>query len=261
MYRMLVADDEPIERMVVAKKIQKFFPNQFEVVEAVNGREAMELYDKSPFQIVILDIEMPGINGLEAARNIREKDKSCEIIFLTAFDEFSYAKKAITVRALDYFLKPVSDDELIAGVEEAIRRLEEQNFSREEEMVVEREFIENIDNVDNIRLKTVADYIRTYIDEHYQEDFSVQDIADTLHYSEAYFCKIFKQCFDKSFITYLSEFRIEKAKELLTDVSVNVKDISQKVGYRDSNYFTKVFKRNTGETPSEYRIRYLKHEV
>lgn len=256
---MLVADDEPIERMVVAKKIQKFFPNQFEVVEAVNGREAVTLYEQNPFQIVILDIEMPGINGLEAAQSIRKRGKQCEIIFLTAFDEFGYAKKAITVRAVDYFLKPVSDDELIAGVEEAIRRLEEQHFHKEEERAAVEQEIEQ--NLDNIRLKTVADYIRTYIDEHYQEDFSVQDIAGMLHYSEAYFCKIFKQCFDKSFITYLSEYRIEKAKELLRDVSVNVKDISIKVGYRDSNYFTKVFKRTMGETPSEYRIRCLQRDI
>ena len=75
-----------------------------------------------------------------------------------------------------------------------------------------------------------------------------------MNYSDAYFCKIFKQCFDKNFTTYLSEFRVEKAKQLLADVTINVKEISDKVGYRDSNYFAKVFKRIVGITPSEYRI-------
>ncbi|MDE7206038.1 MAG: AraC family transcriptional regulator, partial [Lachnospiraceae bacterium] len=99
----------------------------------------------------------------------------------------------------------------------------------------------------------LADHIRQYLEAHYMEDICLQDAAEQLHYSDAYFCKFFKQNFDKSFIMYLSELRIEKAKELLADITVNVKDIGQKVGYRDSSYFTKVFKRFTGVTPSEYR--------
>ena len=71
-------------------------------------------------------------------------------------------------------------------------------------------------------------------------------------------CKIFKQCFDKNFIVYLSEYRVARAKELLGDVLINVKDVSQKVGYRDSNYFAKVFKRIAGVTPTEYRTQVLK---
>ncbi len=75
-----------------------------------------------------------------------------------------------------------------------------------------------------------------------------------MNYSDPYFCKLFKQCFEKSFTTYLSEFRVNKAKQLLVDVTINVKEISDRVGYRDSNYFAKVFKRVVGVTPSEYRV-------
>lgn len=121
MYRILIADDEPIERMVVSKMIKKYFSDQLEVVEAVNGREAVELFEEKQCRIALLDIEMPGINGLEAAQQIRSMDKSCSIIFLTAFDEFSYAKKAIAVKALDYLLKPGSEEELVAVLEEAVR--------------------------------------------------------------------------------------------------------------------------------------------
>ena len=80
-----------------------------------------------------------------------------------------------------------------------------------------------------------------------------------MEYSDAYFCKIFKQCFDKSFVMYLSEYRVKKAKELLEDTMVNIKDVSSRVGYRDSNYFAKVFKRMTGNTPSEYRLKVLQN--
>ena len=72
-------------------------------------------------------------------------------------------------------------------------------------------------------------------------------------YSDVYFCKLFKQNFGKNFITFLNEFRMGKAKELLSDQRINIKDVSTLAGYRDANYFTRIFKRMVGMTPSEYR--------
>ena len=106
-------------------------------------------------------------------------------------------------------------------------------------------------------MNAVADNIREFIEKHYKEDISLQDLAGSMNYSDAYFCKIFKQCFNKSFLVYLTEYRVEKAKKLLADVSINIKDVSTEVGYRDSNYFARVFKRNAGVTPTEYRIHAL----
>ena len=211
----------------------------------------------------LLDIEMPGVNGLEAAEQIREKDRDCSIIFLTAFDEFSYAKRAISVHALDYLLKPGTEEELAAVLEEAIRLLEEkadgsQKNVREKPVdMQEKKKDAELEN-GNVRMSAVAENIRQYIDMHYKEDISLQSVAEEMNYSDAYFCKIFKQCFDKSFIGYLTEYRLERAKQLLADVRINVKDISVNVGYRDSNYFTKVFKRAMGSTPTEYRMEILK---
>ena len=102
MYRVLIADDEMIERAVLYKTLHKNLGDQCAIFQAENGREALRIYEEEKIQIAILDIEMPGINGIEAAQRIRETDKDCCIIFLTAFDEFSYAKKAIMIRALDY---------------------------------------------------------------------------------------------------------------------------------------------------------------
>ena len=124
MYRVLVADDEPIERMIVGRTIKKYFSGQLEVVEAVNGREAAKFFTEKDCKIAPLDIEMPGVNGLEAAEQIREKDRDCSIIFLTAFDEFSYAKRAISVHALDYLLKPGTEEELCQQIRYADKLLE-----------------------------------------------------------------------------------------------------------------------------------------
>lgn len=261
MYRILIADDEPIERTVICKTIQKYYTNQIELITAENGREAVQLFQENPSQIVILDIEMPGINGLDAAAEIRKLDKNCSIIFLTAFDEFSYAKRAITVKALDYLLKPTADEELTAVLDEAMRIADEQmgilaSVENGESTTAEVND-DDTEDMEHIRVRAVQETILTFIKEHYMEDISLQDAAGIMNYSDAYFCKLFKHCFDKSFTTYLAEFRIEKAKELLADVTINIKEISDRVGYRDSNYFTKVFKRVEGMLPSEYRVSVL----
>ncbi len=219
-----------------------------EICQAVNGREAVELCREKKCQIALLDISMPGIDGLEAAEMIRRENRECSIIFLTAYDEFDFAKRAIRVQALDYLLKPGSREELIAVLEEAVagRRTEKRERSaaalqREDER---QELVKN---------QVLVNRTREYIEAHYMEDICLQDAAAALHYSDVYFCKFFRQNFDKNFIMYLSELRVEKAKELLCDLTINIKDVSRSVGYHDSGYFTKVFKRITGVTPSEYR--------
>ena len=119
--KLLVAEDELIERKVLCKTLQKYLGDLIVLYEARNGREALELFAREAPQVVILDIEMPGYTGLEVARKIRETDKNCGILFLTGYDKFAYAKQAIAVRALDYLLKPYKEQELVFAVEDRCR--------------------------------------------------------------------------------------------------------------------------------------------
>ena len=288
MLRLLIADDEVIERKVLYKTLQKNVGDQCVIFQAENGRQALRVYEEEKIQIAILDIEMPGINGIEAAQKIREKDKECCIIFLTAFDEFSYAKKAITVRALDYLLKPYDEQELMLVVEEAMRLAAEFQANRQEAGYQanrpasgyqasrpaaghqasqpagpgqKNELPEtglpvgdDMEDGGQVRLSKVTEIISHYIETNYMYDISMQDLARHMNYSEAYFCKLFKQCFNKNFTSYLTEYRVVEAKGMLAMPTVNVKDIGRAVGYSDSNYFAKVFKRITGQSPTEYRL-------
>lgn len=253
MYRILVADDEPIERQVVSKRIQKNFPGQIEIFTAENGREAMEIFGREQCQIAILDISMPGINGLEAARYIREKYPKSIIIFLTAYDEFNYAKQAIGLKALEYLLKPGRDEELRATLEEAFSLIDCNRTSAEEAVPEETVQETAEEDMDHARMNTVASEIASYLEDHYRDDLSLQSVAGRMGYSEVYFCRLFRNCFDKTFIMYLNDLRMAKAMELLKDISINIKEISERVGYRDANYFTRIFKKKMGMTPSEFR--------
>ena len=271
MYRVLLADDEQIERMALARRLMRRFGDILQISEATNGKEAVQLYQKEHSQIIIMDIAMPELNGVEAAEQIRSMDEDCIIVFLTAYDEFSYAKRAIVIRALDYLLKPCDEEELTAVMEEAMRltdkasKTEESPWKRAEREEAEKEAAarreawpwnpdaEPPKDPETERMNQVAEKIRTYIRENYMNEISMQDAARQFNYSDAYFCKLFKQCFDQNFTTYLTNFRINEAKRLLKDKTISVKDAGMKVGYYDSNYFAKVFKRVTGMIPSEYR--------
>lgn len=257
-YKLLVAEDELIERKMLCKTLKNHLGNLCTIYEAKNGREALELFEKESPHIAILDIEMPGINGLEVARKIRNSQNPCAILFLTGFDKFSYAKQAISVRAIDYLLKPYNEAELICSVEEAIQYVShfanpQPEFSPQNVETSE----EPEERVEAARISLVRENIKTFIEAHYMEELSMQDVAKAMGYSDAYFCKLFKQCFHVNFSTCLNEYRVEKAKGMMKNPRINVKDISVACGYSDSNYFARVFKRITGQTPSEYRVNML----
>ena len=277
--KVFVVDDSMVFRKFLTERLAAY--PEFEVVGyAMNAIDAKHQLERCHPDVMTLDIEMPGINGIRAAEKIRETDRDCCIVFLTAFDEFSYAKKAITVRALDYLLKPYEENELLLVVEEAMRIVCEREAAAESRTAArneEGELPENQEDrneeagrekngessggqdieAEGVRLSAVMDMITDYIQSHYMEDLSMQDLARRMNYSEAYFCKLFKQCFGQNFTSYLTEYRVETAKKMLGQPTVNVKEIGKAVGYCDANYFAKVFKRITGQSPTDYRTELL----
>ena len=253
MYRVLLVDDEQIERMALAKKIDRYYGDKVDIYHAVNGREAVAMCGEQKNDIVIMDISMPEMNGVMAAKYIRKMDDECSIIFLSAYDDFEYARNAIKVRALDYLLKPcdinVFNGNSISGKEQN----KETEICGSNANNVRENRPKRTDNVRNSDEQTTIKYLKEYVENNYIYDISMQEAAEEMGYSDAYFSKLFKQYFNQNFTAYLTEYRIKKAKELLSNTNHSIKDISRMVGYTDSNYFAKIFKRLVGEIPSKYR--------
>ena len=251
MYKVLVAEDETIERKVLCKILRRHLEDICTFIEVKNGTEAWAVWQQEQPQIALLDIQMPGMTGLEVAGRIRGAGSSCSIIFLSAYDYFSYARQAIAYHAVDYILKPYGEEELISSVEEAIRIYEwtAGQSGRKRLAPVRTEEPRDSDSRTGLVRQEIESYIRT----HFSEDLSMQDMARVMNYSDAYFCKLFKQCFKVNFSTYLNEYRVAHAKKMLAETAESIKDISIACGYTDSNYFTRVFRRIAGVTPSEYR--------
>ena len=193
MYQILVAEDESLERKVLCKTLKKHFGDLCQIHEAKNGREAVEGFLIHRPQVAILDIEMPGVTGLEAARQIRESGHPCMILFLTAFDKFSYAREAITLRALDYLLKPCQEQELILTVEEALHLYD--RLGANPEAVLRGDITDGAgeEELADRRMGQIRENIERYIREHYSTEISMQSVARAMNYSDAYFCKLFRQ--------------------------------------------------------------------
>ena len=234
---LLIADDENLELKVLEKTVKKHFVDELEIFASSNGRKASQICDEVKPDIALLDIEMPGMNGIELAKYIKEKYAECIIIFITAYDRFDYAIEAMHIKAFDYLLKPWKEERLCELINTAI------------------ENVRSMQKTDGI-VHSQKDIIKDYIDRNYKKDISAKDVAGILGYSDVYFSKVFKQLFDDNFINYLTKIRIDRAKVLLKDVSFNIKEVGKSVGYADSNYFTKVFKRSIGISPSEYRSKH-----
>lgn len=258
MYRVLLVDDEQIERMALAKKIDRYYGDKVNIYHAVNGREAVDMCSDHKNDIIIMDISMPEMNGVMAAKYIRQIDDKCSIIFLTAYEDFEYARNAIKIRALDYLLKPCDINDLLAVMDMAIQKLDREcdfkGNTKENKPERKRENVKNFDE------QTTIKYLREYVENNYTFDISMQEVAEDMGYSDAYFSKLFKQYFNQNFTAYLTEYRIKKAKELLSNTNHSIKDISRMVGYTDSNYFAKIFKRLVGEIPSKYRENLTENE-
>lgn len=252
-YKVLVAEDVPTERAALCSILNQHLGHTITLFQASDGAEALSLFYKEEPDIAILNIEMPQLSGLNVAKQIRESQKNCVLLFISDFDNFSYAKQAISLRALDYILKPCDPEKLILSVREAMD-FAVQTGVRIPAKTDTYSGTDSVSEPESIRLSLVRNDICSYIDQHFMEELSMRNVAHAMNYSDAYFCKLFKQCFHVNFSTYLNQYRIRKAKAMMENPRISIKDVGIACGYTDSNYFSRVFKRITGYTPTEYRL-------
>ncbi|MDF2984669.1 MAG: hypothetical protein K0R50_179 [Eubacterium sp.] len=143
MYRLLIADDEQIVIDSLTFIVNKSFPNVFSIESARSGREAIEKAERFIPDIIFMDINMPGINGIEAIRELRHGLRECIFIILTAFDQFDFAKDALKLGVSEYLLKPVNRDKIISTLQKSMDDVEKERTKRKKELDL-KEKLENI---------------------------------------------------------------------------------------------------------------------
>lgn len=246
MIGMVIADDELIIRQgLMSINWNKYGINVLGI--ASNGNEALSMVISKTPQILITDIRMPGMDGLKLIEASKEHVPEIQSILLTGYEDFNYAKTAISLGAIDYILKPSDPDEIIEAVLKAKNKINDIMCLRS---------LENSFRTSGIKNKVISEILE-YIKNHYSEDISLYTAAEYVHMNHIYISRLFKKEMGETFLETLTKFRLKKACELLANYDHKIYEISSMVGIFDPGYFSQVFKKYYGLTPSEYREKFL----
>ena len=251
MIKILIADDESYERSLLGEIIDKRFGREAEIRMAENGRLAVDAPAQWAADVARLEHEMPGVNRIDAARQILAQRPECKIIFVTAYSLFEYAHEAVKLGACDYILKPVEADD----VERAVRRAAAQSEAQRQLEAVAASSADLLDSADSYdKTNLLMGKVKKYLQHNYMAcDISLDSVSAILNLNSAYFSTLFKRTFGVNFLDYLTELRMEAAKNLLADPLRSTAEVAGMVGYESANYFTRAFKKKVGMTPTDYR--------
>lgn len=245
MYRLVILDDE--EKIV--EGIANLFPwdqigfevaGKFQTVKA-----ALEFLKKETVDVVMSDIEMPDMNGLDFCRKLHEIS-NIKIVLFSSHQNYEYFRSAIKNKVLDYLLKPIKYDELLACFEKVREILqEEQGINLPES----KTYYEQI----------VAE-VKAYIEENFK-NASLELAAERVNLSSSYLSKIFKDKSGVGFSDYLLKVRMEQARKMLENIQYKSYDIAYYLGYDNPKNFSRAFKAYFSLSPTEYRNLKNKKEV
>lgn len=242
MVRLMIVEDEPLERMALRKIIQRSFPDIQMMEDARNGTEALRNTRLHKPHIILMDIRMPETDGLEVQREIHRAYPLIKTIILTAYSDFHYAREAIRYGVLDYLLKPVPPQELEQSIRKALDAIHDNGRHSEagdNELEAPRDEL----------LHAALDYI----EEHIKSDLKLADVAACVHLNDQYFSRFFKSKMGMTFTEYVTRQRIRQAKILLAGSDLPIYRIAAEAGFSDASYFTKVFCKYERQTPNQFK--------
>ena len=249
MLKVLVVEDEEMIRKGIVLAVDWAALDCVVVGEASNGAQALEAVERYDPSLIITDLKMPVMDGLEMLRQLRERGNNAFVIILTAYDSFAYAQTALRLGAVDFLLKPFHDGELEQAVTRLKQRMDRAGQGGEKGPAPLP--LPELKKGDKSKYVLEA---MAYIGEHYHEpNIGVAAIAQHLGLSEGHLSHTFKKETDYTLLNYLTRYRIHRAMELLRDCRLKVYEVAEQVGYRDIAYFSATFKKLVGMSPSEYQ--------
>ena len=246
--RVMLIDDEESARRLMKAAI-KWDELGMEVVgEAASGIEAINIIDEIKPDIAFVDISMPFMDGIEFTQTATGRYPNLIIIIMTAFDQFEYARKCVSLPVFDYMLKPMVRDEITKVLERAKEKLsKEKDYWEEQKAVAEAEALS-----DSQADSGATEMIKKYLEENFTDStLNLAFVAQHFGFSPSYFSRKFKADTGKKFVEYLNDLRMKKAMELAANGTKMYLTASD-VGIPDPNYFSRCFKKYTGMSYSDY---------
>lgn len=244
-YKIIIAEDEELQLNSLVKKVEAYSDDFHVIATAQTGSQALRLIGLHHPDIVITDIRMPVMSGIELIEKTKIQYPETAFIITSGFSDFEYARSALRLGVSDYLLKPVEPEELAKALSNIKANLSSPSAN------VQDTFSEEARSK---APEQVAKELMEYLRSHYKEEINLNDIADQMHYSSSYLTKIFYQYYDCSPNKYILNLRMQKAVQLLThNPELSVRQIGEAVGYPEQAYFSRVFKKYAGKSPLEYR--------
>lgn len=229
MATILVVDDNDFERLALINVLKKIY-GEIDILDTDSGYEALKIMEHHLIDVLITDIKMPIMNGIELIDRVRSMDKKVKIVIISGYDDFSYAKKVLPLHVENYILKPVNPLE----IKETMSRI-----------------LTNSDNIPQLS-NSVKEVVRI-IEKEYSSDLTLENIAERIYLSTPYLGTLFTKELGTTFNQYLTTIRMDKASELLTNTNFKIATVATLVGINNPSYFNKIFKQKFAVTPAEFR--------
>ena len=235
MYTTVIIEDDPMITRLNRRYIEQ--DSRFAVVQTFSAAHpALFWLRRNPIDLIILDVYMPQMSGTELLLQLRAEGVDADVIMVTSANDAKTVNDAVRLGAVDYLVKPFDRAQITA----CLRKL---NLLPESRPAVCGDKPGN----------TFCTQFSVWLEHHYMQDVSLDQAAEAMGMSSFYFSRFFRTSYNQTFLEYLTAYRIDRAVELLQQTDIPVREIAVRVGYTDANYFTKVFKRHLGVTPTEYR--------
>ena len=241
MINIVICDDNESTANMISDTIDWKALNCTVKAVEYDGNLGLNSIRKFQPQLIITDINMPGIDGLEMIKQAQIINPSVKFIFITAHDNFKYAHEAVKLHAFDYILKPFARRELVYTISRVVKEITEDGSSK------------NISSSKTADIPMNIQRMIKYMENKLSDDINLEMLSDEFGISSSHISRSIKQYTGKSYNQFLIQLRIDKAKFLLTDPRLNISEISNMVGYRNYITFYKVFSRECGLSPSEFR--------
>lgn len=262
MINILLIDDELLIRAKIKKYIIEYNFEFDRIFEANNGLDAFKLLSANPnISLIIADINMPIMNGIDFLKNIRANNFQNKIIFVTGFEKFEYARDSIKLGVYDYLLKPINRSELYCVLKSLgfINKNQNKNSNKNNFNTKTNSTIELSSTIKTSLTNSnlIVENIISFIDINYSnKEINLNFLSKKFFINSSYLSTMFKKATNKTLIEYISEKRIDKAKNLLKCNEIKISQIHELIGYNDYYYFSKNFKKHTGLSPLKYRQQY-----
>lgn len=237
MYKVVIIDDNKV--LADSLAAQPIWNDTNGIVvqvcyDSVTGKDAISRHMP---ELIITDIRLPGMNGLDLIQTVRETAQKARIIFISAYDEFQYAQRAIRLGAEDYLLKPFSQKAMEQAVYHAIQAMNETDGAQTE------------DDAANLLIKPILAWVEEHLEQHITADM----VAAEFYMSTSKLNKLLRKYNEKGFRETRMELRVKKAKAMLRDVRYSIDDIAKQTGFQSYASFYRAFVRVFTISPTKYR--------